>query len=241
MNLNFKPYKFLTPLSMLYMTLKLITVVLIYKIISIGPFSASASTLVMPLWFVMGDVIAEVYGYKVARQIIWLAIFCQFVFVFVCSALISCESPLGWMHQEAYLQVFGKLPRVALASFLAIVTGAFINAYAISKWKILLHGKYFWLRSLGASAIGELVFTIVAYVTEFLGVVPVSQLLQLMLISYVIKLILNPILVIPSFLLVNMLKRLENIDIYDFNINFNPFKMTMTDDDSDQSIIKLAR
>jgi hypothetical protein len=184
----------------------------------------------MPLWFVMGDVIAEVYGYKIARHMIWMAIICQFIFAFACAGLISFNAPLDWPHQEAYDQVLGKLPRVALASFLAIVNGAFINAYAISKWKILLRGKYFWLRSLGASAIGELVFTIVAYLTEFLGVVPLSHLLYLMTISYVIKLILNPILVIPSALTVLILRQLEKVDFYDVGINFNPFKLSLADD-----------
>jgi len=224
-------YKYLTFLSMLYMTIKLITVVLIYKIISIGSFSASASTIIMPLWFVIGDVIAEVYGYKVARQMIWIAIICQFLFAFVCAGMISFAAPLGWSHQEAYDQVLGKLPRVALASFLAIVVGAFANAYAISKWKILLRGKYFWLRSLGASAVGELIFTVVAYLIEFLGVVSLSQLLHLTIISYVVKLILNPILVLPSSFTAFVLKKFEGIDAYDIGINFNPFKLSVDDDE----------
>ena len=233
-------YKYITFLSMLYMTIKLTTVVLIYKIISVGPFSASASTLVMPLWFVMGDVIAEVYGYKIARQIIWIAIICQFIFAFACAGLIALPASSGWTHKEAYDQVLGKLPRVAIASFLAIVSGAFINAYAISKWKILLFGKYFWLRSLGASAVGELVFTIVAYLTEFLGVVPISILLHLMIASYVIKLILNPILVVPSLFVVSALKKMEGVDIYDFGTNFNPFKMNIDDEfKNSENLIKM--
>lgn len=217
-------YKYLTSVSMLYMTIKLITIVMIYKIITIGPFSASASTLIMPLWFVMGDMIAEIYGYKIAKQMIWLAIICQGIFAFTCVGLISLDTPVNWPYQHAYDQVFGKLPRVVLASFLAIVSGAFINAYAISKWRILLRGKYFWLRSLGASAIGELVFTIVAYLTEFLGVVPLSDLLQLMIISYVIKLILNPILVVPISFITFVLKKIEGVKDYDFGVDFIPLK-----------------
>ena len=209
------------------MTIKLTTVVLIYKIITIGPFSASASTLVMPLWFVMGDVIAEVYGYKVARHVIWMAIICQFIFAFACASLIALHAPSGWPNQDAYNQVLGKLPRVALASFLAIMAGAFINVYAVSKWKILLKGKYFWLRSVGASTVGELVFTLIAYLTEFLGVIPLSKLLGLMTISYVIKLILNPILAIPSMFIALILKKLEGIDVYDHHTNFNPFKLNL--------------
>ena len=173
----------------------------------------------------MGDVIAEVYGYKVARHVIWMALICQFILAFACAALITLHAPSGWPHQEAYNQVLGKLPRVALASFLAIISGAFINAYAISKWKILLRGRYFWLRSLGASSVGELVFTAVAYLTEFLGITP-------MVISYVIKLLLNPILVIPSSFAASILKRLDDVDTYDFSTNFNPFKMGLDDDES---------
>lgn len=222
-------YKYLNFLSMLYMTIKLMTAVLIYKIISIGPFSASASTIIMPLWFVTGDIIAEVYGYKIARQMIWIAIFCQFLFAFFCAGLVSFQAPAGWPHQEAYNQVLGNLPRVALASFLAILGGAFVNAYAVSKWKILLYGKYFWLRSLGASATGELIFTVIAYLTEFSGVVPFPHLLHLMIVSYIVKLALNPILAVPSSFAVFLLKKLEKIDVYDNDINFNPFKIGIDD------------
>lgn len=217
---------------MFYMTVKLITVVLIYKIIKIGPFSASASTLVMPLWFILGDIIAEVYGYKVTRHILWIAILCQFVFAVVCTGLIKLDSPPQWVHQDAYEQVLGNLPRVVVASFLAIISGSFINAYALSKWKILLNGKHFWLRSFGASSIGELVFAIVAYLTEFAGIAIPKDIIQLIVISYAIKLLLNPLLAIPSVFLTTKLKKLEHVDTFDYKTNFNPFRLSLEDNDS---------
>lgn len=227
-------YKYLTFLSMLYMTIKLTTVVLIYKIVTVGPFFASASTLVIPLWFFLGDIITEAYGYRISRHIIWMAILCQFVFAFICSAVTNLNSPAIWNHQEAYNQVLGKLPRVAIASFLAITIGAFINAYALTKWKILLRGKYFWLRSLGATAIGELVFTIIAYVTEFWGITAISNLAQLMATSYAIKLLAGPILVIPASLAANLIKKLEGIDTYDYDTNLNPFYFGLSQNESSE-------
>lgn len=212
---------------MLDVTIKLISVVFIYKIISIGPFTASASTLVMPFWFLMGDIIAEVYGYKIARHVIWMAIICQFVFAIACAILINLHSPVGWPNQDAYNQVLGKIIRVAFASSLAIVCGSFINVYAVSKWKILLKGKYFWLRSLGASAVGEFTFTLVACLSEFLGVVPASKLIHLMAVNYFIKLAINPFLVIPSVIAASVLKKIEGVDVYDYITNFNPFRMGM--------------
>ena len=215
---------------MLYMTVKLITVVLIYKIVTLCGFTASASTLIMPLWFIMGDVIAEVYGYKIAKKLIWTAIFCQFIFAFFCTSLSTMQSPVGWVHQDAYDQVFHSLPRVAFASFIAILFGASINAYAISKWKVLLKGKYFWLRSLGASAVGELVFTAIAYFTEFYGVATMPNILHLMAVSYLLKLVINPILIVPSAMLAALLKRSEGVTTEDDNsIKFNPFSVGLSE------------
>jgi queuosine precursor transporter len=223
-------YKYLTFIIMLYMTIKLATLLLIYKIISIGPFIATASAVVIPVWFVLGDIITEVYGYKVARQLIWAAVICQFIFVLICFSLTSLHTPLGsWGSQDTYNQIMGKLPKVAIASFLSIISGAFINAYSISKWKILIKGKYFWLRCLGASAIGELVFTIVAYTIEFYGATSMAELFQLMTISYVVKLLLNSILIIPAAIVVAFLKHSEGIDPYDNEIDFNPFKIALAD------------
>lgn len=215
-------YKCLTLLAMLYMTIKLIMLILIYKVITIGPFLLPASTFEMPLWFMIGDIIAEVYGIKIAKNIIWMAIFCQFIFAFSASGLSSLHSP-DWINQKAYNQVIGNLPRVAVSSFLAIASSAFINAYAISKWKILLKGQYFWLRSLGASAIGELVFTIVAYASEFWGVATLSTLGHLIILGYLFKIAINSILVIPAMSITFILKKLEGVDIYDYGIKFNPF------------------
>lgn len=207
-------YKCLTALAMLYVTIKIVTLVLIYKIIKIGPFSASASTLIMPIWFIFGDLIAEVYGYKTSRNLIWAAIICQIVFSIICVGLINLDSSSSLIKQEAFEQILGRLPRVALASSFAIISGAFLNAYLISKWKILFKGKYFWLRSICASGIGEFTFTVVAYLIEFFGIMPLPNIIKLLMISYVIKVILNPILAIPALFVANILKMIEGSAIY---------------------------
>lgn len=215
-------YKYLLILALLYMTVKLVTDVLIYKIVSIGFIVASASALIMPLWFFVGDVITEVYGYSIAKHLIWVALICQFIFAFTCYGFIHLPSPAGFPNQAAYIKLLGNLPKVATASFTAIFLGAFINVRLISKWKILLRGQYFWLRSLGATAIGELIFTITAYVIEFLGSIPLSKMAELIIVSYSIKLLINTIAVIPSSLIAGMLKRLEsnnaNLPTVDYDV-----------------------
>lgn len=136
-------YKCLIPLAMFYMTIKLMTVLLIYKLIKIGPISISVSSLIIPVWFLTGDIIAEIYGYHISKKLIWTALICQFIFAFICAAVIKLPSPPHWMYQADYEHIVGNFPRVVLASFLAILCGALINARIISKWKVLLNGRFF--------------------------------------------------------------------------------------------------
>lgn len=209
------------------MTLKLLTIILIYRIITFGSISFSTSTLIMPFWFFLGDIIAERYGFKIARQLIWMAIFCQFLFAIVCTILLNISADSTLVDQNAYNKVLGSLPRVSFASFLAIFFGGFINAYFITKWKIICKGRFFWLRSLCASIIGEFIFTFMAYAWEFFGVVPIAKVFELMSISFLVKVILNPILVIPACFIAFLLKKGEGVEVYDFNTNFNPFKLSI--------------
>ena len=67
-------YKFLLIIIMLYMTIKITTVMMIYKVTMLFGHTVSVSALIMPLWFFLGDIITEVYGYKLAKKAIWGAI-----------------------------------------------------------------------------------------------------------------------------------------------------------------------
>ena len=201
--------KYLLSLSTFYITIKVLTILMIYKIISFYGFPVSASTLIIPFWFVTGDIIAEVYGYKTARYLVWLALGCQFLFAFTAGAFSFIPSPEIIQDHAAYDGILHKLPRVAIASFIGIIVGGLSNAYLISKWKSLLKGKYFIIRSFGASTLGELVFTICVYVIEFFGLTSTNNILKLAIDSYLIKVVINAILVFPANMIMVLIKRKE--------------------------------
>jgi queuosine precursor transporter len=218
-------YKAFAFLSMLYIPVILSSNVLLYKIATIGPFTLTVGSFVTPFWFIITDVIAEVYGYKLARKLIWSGITCEFIFTFICVPLIHLPSPAFWHYQPAYDQVLGKLPRIMVGAILAVLVGSFLNTYLITKWKILIQGKYFWLRSMGSSGLGQLIFTGTSITFDLAGTLPYSTIIELIAVSFAIKLIVTPFATIPASIAVYYLKKLENIDIYDYNTDFNPFKL----------------
>lgn len=217
-------YKALPLLIMLYLTIMFTSVVLVYKIVDLNGVVIAASTFVIPFWYFLGDVIAEVYGYKLSKQIIWSSLICEGIFILICFLFIHLPSPAFWHDQEAYNQVLGRLPRIFIGSVLGIVCSSFINAYIIVKWKVLLRGRYFWIRSVCSSATGEIIFTIVTLVVDLFGVIPVGDLIKLIFISYGIKLLVDAFAIAPAAVLAAILKKLEGADVYEYNVKFNPFK-----------------
>lgn len=218
-------YRLLIPIVMVYVSLMLVTIAVAYKLVQIWNINFVASTLALPLWLMVENIITEVYGYKIVRKAIWSALLCEFLFVFLCFCLIHLPSPSYWQAQTNYDYVFSKLPRVFVGSCLAIICGAFINAYMISKWKILTAGKMFLLRALGASAIGELVFSIITVSCNYLGVFEWHHVLELMVASYGFKILATLIFIIPTNIIAIFVKDYEGIDVYDINTDFNPFKI----------------
>jgi queuosine precursor transporter len=222
---GYNQYKAFSLLSMIYITFILSADVLIYKLIHVGSLVMTVGSFITPFWFVLADISAEVYGYQLTRRLIWSGILCGLVFTIIAASLIQLPSPEFWHYQPAYDQVLGKLPRIFIGSFAGVILGGFLNAYLISRWKILLHGKYFWLRSLGSSGTGQLVFTLVTVLFDLTGVVPIPKIIQIITISLIIKISVEILLTLPSMFLVKYLKQLEGIDVYDYNINFSPFKL----------------
>ena len=70
-------------------------------------------------------------------------------------------------------------------------------------------GKYFFIRSLGSTAIGELVFTICVYAFGFNGFASVLTISKLILVSFCIKMIVNPLMIAPVSILTKFLKKYE--------------------------------
>jgi uncharacterized integral membrane protein (TIGR00697 family) len=212
---------------MLYLAFLLAAVVVVYKVVAIGNFVVSEGTIIFPLTYLLGDMIAEVYGYQMSRRLIWFALICELIFTILVLLVIKLPGPSFWHHQAAYNQVLGQLYHVTLANLIAIPAGAFVNAFALTRWKILTKGRYFWLRSLSSTAVGEFVFCLMAPTIVFLGILPFGQVVHIIFSTYLVKLVCAVIFIYPSVILVGLIKRFENVDIYDYSTNFNPFRITV--------------
>lgn len=205
-------FKFMSYLVAFYMTLKLAVFTLGDKTVILFGAHVAAGTLVIPLWFFVGDIITEVYGYKIAKKIIWIALICQFIFAGICFLFAHLPSNSSDIN-NLYDTIFDRMPRLAFSSLLAILLGAVINSYYLDKWKIALKGKFFILRSLTSTMLGEFIFTFIAIYSQFWGKQPNIYIFQILVASLVVKLMVNLIVAWPVSFAARAIKFYEGEDI----------------------------
>jgi len=145
--------------------------------------------------------------------------------VLVFCAVIALPHPSFWNGQDAYLTVLGMTPRLVIASLMAYFVGEFLNSVVLSKMKLLTNGRWLPLRTIGSTVVGEGVDTLIFVSIAFLGVVPISVLIQMILLQYVWKVAYEVLLTPATYMVVNWIKRKEGIDSYDRDIRYNLFSL----------------
>ncbi len=221
-------YKFLAPLAMLYIMVALADILSVYRLVQFGSIVVSAGVFLMPVYYLIEDMLTEIYGYKRSRQILWTGLAWGFLFALIFKMVNSFPAPSFWHNQEDYVVVTTHLLRTMIGGgCIAVVIGAFINTYAIAKWKILCAGKYFWLRSLGSSAIGQAIQVALGCLLLYVGVYPIETIIKMILPIYLIQIILSTIIVIPGTFITYWIKSREGMEVYDYNTNFSPFKISV--------------
>lgn len=195
------------------------------KIIKIGSISLTGGLLIFPISYIINDCIAEVWGYKKARLIIWLGFIMNFFVIGFSQIVLLLPSPDYWKGEEAFRFVFGMAPRIAAASLAAFLVGSFLNAYVMSKMKLANKGKYFALRAVASTVVGESADSLIFFPLAFGGMIPFEELLKLMLFQVIAKTLYEIIILPLTIRIVRYIKKREETDVYDTNISYNAFKI----------------
>jgi uncharacterized integral membrane protein (TIGR00697 family) len=195
------------------------------KVIMVFGFVLPAAIIVFPLSYVFGDVLTEVYGYRIARRVIWLGFFCNLLAVVAIWVGQLLPPAPFWDGQTSYEKVLGYTPRLLAASFLAYLTGEFLNAFVLAKMKIATRGRWVWTRTIGSTVAGQAFDSAVFITLAFVGTMPRDALFSAILTQWLVKSGYEAAVTPFTYFMVNFLKRREGIDIYDNKTGFNPLRL----------------
>ncbi len=223
-----KTYKHLDLITVAFVAVLLISNVASTKILLLGPFTFDGGTILFPLSYIFGDILTEVYGYRASRRVIWLGFSATFLMSIIFMIVGKLPPAPGWANQEAYDKILGLTPRIVAASLIAYFAGEFSNSFTLAKMKIMTSGKWLWTRTIGSTLVGEGVDTVLFCIIAFLGALPGSLLVSVILSNYVFKCAFEAAATPLTYGVVGFLKRSEGVDHYDRGIDFNPFRLRET-------------
>lgn len=195
------------------------------KVIQLGGLTVTAGLLVFPISYILNDCIAEVWGFRKARLIIWSGFLMNFFVVGVGLIAVALPSASFWEGEEHFNFVFGMAPRIVAASLLAFLVGSFLNAYVMSRMKLLNRGRHFALRAILSTVAGETADSFIFFPIAFGGVIAWRELLLMMVIQIILKSTYEVLILPVTIRVVRAVKRIDGSDVYDEDISYKVWKV----------------
>jgi uncharacterized integral membrane protein (TIGR00697 family) len=184
------------------------------KGVEIGPVVTDGGFFLFPLAYILGDVISEVYGFRVARRAI-LTSFALSVFASLCYwviiALPGFTDDYGVAKQSALEAALGPVPQIVLASLLAFLAGQTINSWILVKMKARSGEKSLWARLMGSSGVGEFVDTLIfcSIAATVIGITDFAMFVNYVVVGFVYKTLVEYLFVPLTSLVIRWIKKRE--------------------------------
>ena len=228
-------FRYLDALTTAFVVILLVANLVAQKVFRVGPFhlggslyfpaiSTSGAMVLFPITYIFGDIFTEVYGYAASRRAIWLGFFGTALLYAVSALVIALPPDPEFRNQQAFITVFGILPRILAASLIAFWAGEFANSYTMAKLKLITKGRWLWTRTVGSTVVGQAVDTTLVILITFAGTFTPHKMVEIIITGYLLKVAYEVAATPVTYLVVNWLKRAEHSDAFDAHTNFSPFR-----------------
>lgn len=195
------------------------------KVIQLGSLTITAGLLVFPISYIINDCIAEVWGFRKARLIIWSGFVMNFFVVTLGLIAVSLPAAPFWEGEEHFNFVFGMAPRIVAASLMAFLVGSFLNAYVMSRMKIASRGRNFSARAIWSTVVGETADSLIFFPVAFGGVIAWRELVVMMGLQILLKSAYEVVILPVTIRVVKAVKRIDGSDVYDEGISYKVWKV----------------
>ena len=179
--------------------------------VQILPIFSDGGAVLFPLAYIIGDVIAEVYGLRAARRAILVG-FGTAIMAFV-TFLVVIELPSAsfYDNQAAFESVVWSGAQIVAASLVAYVVGQFLNSYVLVKMKERSAEPGLWRRLAGSTGVGEAADTFIfcAIAASAIGITTGGQFLNYFVVGFVFKCAVELLVMPITMLVIRALKQRE--------------------------------
>ena len=218
-------YRYLNHITIWNIFFAIVLVPTAGKLIDVFGIPLSITIYYFPFIYVFSDVMTEVYGYAVARRMLWYIIGAQVLSTLVFQFVVYYPPSVVMKDNQSYVDVFSVAPRMVCFGVMALFLGDISNNYVLAKLKVWTKGKYVPFRFVASTISGQVVDTGFFYVFGLWGLLPTSAMLKSVLLASSIKIAIEILFLPLTLRLTALIKKAENVDFFDDKTDFNPLKL----------------
>ena len=180
-------------------------------LIDLGGLPFSLGIFLMPLTFVVTDIIAEVFGYRISTLIVRSAIALQLIPLLLILAGFLAKPYAGLDLSTHFYTLFAATPRMILASLVAFSLSQSVDVFLFHRMKKATGGRWLWLRNNVSTMVAQAIDSAL-FLTIFLGgIIPFHLLIFKWAVLYSFKLTYavldTPIVYLATFLIRRYLQK----------------------------------
>ena len=175
-------------LTLLFCVCLIVSNLMEIKPVPLGPLTITAGVVVFPVSYIINDCLVELYGFRKARMVIWLGFAANLLVSILLQIGILLPGASEWHGQEAMTLIFGAVPRIFAASFIAFLCGSLVNAWVMARMKASSpDGRRFTLRAMVSTLWGEGTDSLIFFPIAFAGVLPAADIFNLIITQILLK------------------------------------------------------
>lgn len=181
------------------------------KGVTFGPIVTDGGFFLFPLAYILGDVISEVYGFRVARRAI-ITTFVLAAFSTLCFWIIIELPAADWYDGQAALErTLGPVWLIVLASLLGFLVGQTLNSFVLVKMKERFGERGLVGRLMGSTGVGEFADTLIfcSIAASVIGITDLKTFLNYLVVGFVYKTAVEFLFVPVTTLVIRWFKRRE--------------------------------
>ena len=160
------------------------------KTVQLFSLEATLGNIVYATSFLATDILSECYTKEDAKRAVTIGFFSMIVMTVMMNLALQFAPAQSDFVHESMVTIFAVMPRIAIASLLAYTAAQFHDIFAYARIKEHFpSNSLLWLRNNGSTMISQLIDSVIFTFVAFYGVFEMSVLWEILLTTYVLKVV----------------------------------------------------
>jgi len=162
----------------------------VIKTIELFGLTATLGNIVYAGSFLVTDILSENYGQRPARRATFIGFAGLVIFTALMTVALQFEPAPDDFAHAALATIFTVLPRITVASLIAYFVAQLHDVWAYGAWRRRFPARrLIWLRNIASTTVSQLLDSVIFTLVAFLGVFHGRVLLEIVVTTYLLKLI----------------------------------------------------